>query len=119
MARILLVDDDRGLIFLMSEYLISNGFEVKLACSAAQARLHLERSHFDAVVSDFSMPGESGLDLLDYVLSRFPVFPFIMITGSTKSSIKHEAIKRGCSGYLVKPFEFSDLVRTLDKIMNF
>jgi DNA-binding NtrC family response regulator len=114
MARILLVDDNKDLLLLISAYLVTYGFEVELARDAAQAQNHLERSRFDVIVSDFNMPGESGLDLLDYVVRRHPRLPFIMMSGLCMSWLRDEAIKRGCSGYIEKPFELKELVGAIE-----
>jgi DNA-binding NtrC family response regulator len=119
MARILLVDDDKDLLSIMSEYLSACGFELELAYSAAQARHYLEHSECDAILSDFNMPGESGLDLLSHVSSRYPGLPFIMMTGSSTSLLEDKAMKMGSSRYIVKPFRLRDLVRTLETIPGF
>ncbi len=119
MARILIVDDDKTLLSVMSEYLCVYGFESEIAYSAAQARRYLERSACDAILSDFNMPGESGLDLLGHVSSRYPGLPFIMMTGCSTPVLKDTAMKMGISGYVVKPFRLRDLVGTLQTILDF
>jgi DNA-binding NtrC family response regulator len=119
MARILIVDDDTELLFPMSEYLNAGGFETKLASSAAQVPGCLARSRFDLIVSDFSMPGESGLDLPACVSSRYSGLLFVMMSGSGMSRLRAEAMKRGSSGYVQKPFAFKDLVGTLDSVLRF
>jgi len=119
MARILIVDDDKDLLLLIGEYLTAYGFEAELAFSAAQAKDYLHISHFDVIVSDFSMPGESGLDLLDYASFTYPGLPFIMITGSSMPLLKEEAMKKGCSGYVTKPFEFKELVGVIEAVLSF
>ena len=118
MAKILVVDDDKDLLLLMGEYLGANGFQLELAGSAAQARDCLKRSKYDAVLSDFNMPGESGLDLLGHVSSRYPGLPFILMTGSGISPL-NEAMKMGGSGYVVKPFRLKDLLETIDRVLGF
>ena len=119
MARILIVDDDKTLVLIMSEYLRDYGFELELAHSAAQARHYLEHSTCDAILSDCDMPGESGIDLLGHVSSRYPGLPFIMMTGSITPMLKDAAIKMGSSGYVVKPFRLRDLVGTLETVLGF
>jgi DNA-binding NtrC family response regulator len=119
MTRILIVDDDTDLLLLISGYLVAYGFEVELAFDVAQAQSLLERSHFDVIVSDFSMPGGSGFDLLDYVSLRHPELPFIMMTGLSMPRLKNEAMKRGCCGYLEKPFELKELVIAIETAMDF
>jgi DNA-binding NtrC family response regulator len=117
MSRILIVDDDEGLVRIIGEYLRANGFEPELAGNAAQARNCLMRSKFAAVLSDFQMPGESGLDLLSHVKSRYPGLPFILMTGSLSSRLKHEAMKMGSNGYIEKPFQLKDLLKTISTLL--
>ncbi len=119
MARILIVDDDKGLLLIISEYLSAYGFELELAHSAAQARHFLERSECDAILSDFNMPGESGLDLLGHVSSRYPGVPFIMMTGCGTPTLEDKAMQMGGSGYLEKPFRLKDLVGTIEQVLGF
>ncbi len=113
MARLLIVDDDKGFLFLMGEYLDSFGFDFELANSAAQARNRLKRGRFDLVISDFNMPGESGLDLFRYVSSMYPRLRFILMSGCNDPRVKREALSMGCSGFLEKPFKFADLIRMI------
>jgi len=119
MTRILIVDDDKTLLSIMNEYLSACGFELELAYSAAQARHYLEHSAYDAILSDFNMPGETGLDLLGHVSSRYPGLPFIMMTGCSTSLPKDAALKMGSSAYVEKPFRLIDLVGTLNTVLGF
>lgn len=119
MARILIVDDQQDMLSLMCRYLSAHGFEVDAAYSSIEARHCLEHSEYDAVVSDFNMPGESGLDLLDHVSSRYPGLPFIMMTGSSMSMLEDQAMKMGSSRYVTKPFRLKDLVRTIEEVLGF
>ena len=112
-SRILIVDDDEGLLKILCEYLSACGFEPEPACSAAQARNCLARSKFDVVLSDFQMPGESGLDLLSHIKALYSGLPFILMTGIGSSRLKHEAMKMGSSGYIEKPFRVRDLMVTI------
>jgi DNA-binding NtrC family response regulator len=116
MPRILIVDDDKGLVRLIGEYLSVCGFEPELAGSAVEARNCLMRSKYDAVLSDFQMPGESGFDLLGQVKSLYPELPFILMTGSNSSRLKHEAMEMG-SRYIEKPFQLEDLVETITAVL--
>ena len=116
MLRILIVDDDKGLVRLIGECLSVCGFEPELAGSAAEARNCLMRSKYDAVLSDFQMPGESGFDLLGQVKSLYPELPFILMTGSGSSRLKHEAMKMGIR-FIEKPFRLEDLVETITTVL--
>jgi DNA-binding NtrC family response regulator len=115
--KILIVEDDEGLLRIIGEYLSAYGFEPELAGSAAQARNCLMRSKYDAVLSDLQLPGESGLDLLGHVKSRYPGLPFILVTGSDSLRQKHEIMKMGGNEYIEKPFRLKDLVKTISTVL--
>ncbi len=114
MAKVLLVDDDRALLFIMGEYLEAHGMEFESAGSVAQARKLLRRSHFDVVISDLNMPGESGLDLFRYVSARYPDLPFILMTGCNDSRVKREALSMGVNRYIEKPFQILQLIQAIN-----
>ena len=115
MAKVLIVEDDPGMLFIMREYLAAHGFQPVCANSAAQARSRLKHSACDFIISDFNMPGESGLDLFRYVSRRYPHVPFILMTGTYDSRVKREALKMGVCKYLEKPFQFSELMSIISK----
>jgi len=115
MSRVLIVDDDQGILFLMSEYFEAYGFQTACATSAAQARSRLKHSSYDLIISDFNMPGESGLDLFRYVSRRHPGVPFILMTGSSDNLVKREALRMGVCKYVEKPFQFSELMKMVSK----
>lgn len=113
MVKLLLVDDDRDFLVVMSEYLKSLGFEPSLATSARQARDRLKQSRYDMVISDLNMPGESGLDLYRHVSSWYPHIPFILMTGCGELRVKREVLRKGVDAYLEKPFFLNDLMKTI------
>ena len=118
MFRILTVDDDEDFLFLLGEYLKSVGLEHDQAVSAEQARNLLKHSGYDMIVSDFNMPGESGLDLLRYVSSMYPGTPFVLMTGFDDLRIKRESMRIGVGAYIQKPFYLNDLRRTIINLVG-
>ena len=113
MNRILIVDDDDELLFIIGEYLDANGIEFHLAQNAAQARKRLNHYEYDLVISDLQMPGESGLDLFRFVSSRHPGLPFILMSGNLDSRVRREAMSMGICQFVEKPFELSYLKRLI------
>ena len=109
MSKVLVVDDDEDLLFIIGEYLGSNGIEFHLAHSVAQARKRLSHCEYDLVISDFNMPGESGLDLFRSTSFRYPRLPFILMSGSLDPRLRREAISMGICNFVEKPFELSRL----------
>ncbi len=102
----------------MGEYLRLVGLEHDLALSAEQARRSLKSSGYDVVVSDFKMPGESGLDLFSYVSSMYPETPFVLMTGRDDLRIKREFMGMGVHAYIQKPFYLKELSQTIINLMR-
>ena len=113
-ARVLIVDDETDFLSLIGQYLEAKGVEFELADSVAQARKHLGNSHFDVVVSDFNMPGESGVDLFNFISSHHPELRFVLMTGCTDAGLKREARRMGICGYIEKPFSMFDLMKFIN-----
>jgi DNA-binding NtrC family response regulator len=113
MYRVLVVDDDDELLFIIGEYLGSNGIEFHLAQSAAQARKCLNHCEYDLVISDLQMPGESGLDLYRSVSFSYPGLPFILMSGNMDPRVRREAMSMGVCNFVEKPFKLSDLRRLI------
>ncbi len=112
-ARLLLVDDDRDLLKLLSMRLTAAGYRVTAveSAEAALAQLAVERPQL--VVSDVRLPGRDGLALFDEIHARHPALPVILLTAHGTSPDAVEATARGVFGYLTKPFDGKAL---LDKI---
>ena len=111
MGRILIVDNDDGLLHFLSRLLARQGHEVA-ACGDAQAALQtLAADRFDAIFLDYKMPGRDGLDSLVEIKRAHIKTPVIMMTahGTTETAI--EAMKRGAFDYLLKPFDTEELRR--------
>jgi two-component system phosphate regulon response regulator OmpR len=111
MHRVLVVDDDNDFLWIVGEYLESTGIQFHLADSAAQARKRLAHFHYDLVISDLHMPGESGLDLFRSVSLGYPGLPFILMSGNLDPRVRREALRMGICNFVEKPFQLTDLKR--------
>ncbi|MCL5406779.1 MAG: response regulator [Deltaproteobacteria bacterium] len=109
MIRVLLVDDDEDLLFIIGEYLNMNGIECHTATSVSRARKRILLCDYDMVISDLQMPGESGLELFRFVSFRHPKLPFILMSGNQDPRIRRQALKMGVYRFLEKPFELNML----------
>jgi len=121
MGKVLVVDDDEDLLFIIGEYLDSNRIEFHLARNAAQARIRLNHCEYDVVISDFNMPGESGLDLFRSASFRHPGLHFILMSGNMDRRLRREALRMGICNFIEKPFLLSDLKRLIidpDRCVN-
>jgi len=101
--NILIVDDEKNILKVVSVTLKKSGYNVDAARSSEEAIEKFNENPYDLIVTDLKLPGKTGIDLLDYVKSREPDMPVIMITafGSIGNAI--EAMKKGAFNYLTKP----------------
>jgi len=109
METILIIDDEKSLVDLLTVVFKKEGYRVKTSLSATGALDLLEKEAFDLVITDIKMPERSGMDILKAVKERSPEVPVIMITayGSVKQAV--DALKAGALDYVVKPFDVEEL----------
>ncbi len=111
MEKILIVDDDEGLIHFLRRFFAKEGYDVR-DCGNGQAALDLIAGEpFDLILLDYKMPGLNGLDTLREVRRSQVKTPVIIMTayGTTDTAI--EAMKLGAYDYLPKPFDRQELQR--------
>jgi two-component system NtrC family response regulator len=115
---ILLIDDDDSLRRVMEFSLVESGYRVQAAASGEDGLLLLEKEAFDAVITDITMPGMSGMEVLARVRARDEHLPVIVITayGTIESAVL--AMKKGAFDYITKPFNRDELRLTLDKALR-
>ncbi len=107
--RILVVDDEDKILAVISEYFIIQGYEVRTAIDAKEALQEFTPGKFHCVISDFSMPGMDGIELLKEIKTKDPKVIFLIITGYPSIERAVEAIKLGAYDYITKPIDLNDL----------
>ena len=108
MATLLLVDDDALIRDTLHE-LLSLSHECHTADRAEQALAYLDVETYDAVVTDISMPGLSGREILKYIQAKHPTTPVIVISGMSNETDARELIAMGAFAYFAKPFKREDI----------
>ena len=103
MAEILIVDDDDVIRDTLCE-LLDSKYPCQTASTAEEALRKLETQPFDVVLTDISMPGLSGYELLSRVLELYPGTPVIIVSGLSDQDQAESLISRGAFDYLLKPF---------------
>ena len=117
--RILIVDDEEAIRESLKLVLDEAGFETVLANSGAECSQVLDQDpNFDLVSLDIKMPQESGLDTLSKIKEKYPNIKIIATTGYHSVEVAQEAIKRGASDYIVKPFEPVDIVAKIKSVLE-
>jgi len=110
MARILVVDDEKAIRTLLAQMMEMGGYAYNLAANAKEARTILENRNVDLVLCDNKMPGESGINLVQYIRVNHPDIAVIMLTGLDDREIAYTARKIGTYGYMIKPFKPNELM---------
>ncbi|MFA4877659.1 MAG: PAS domain S-box protein [Methanoregula sp.] len=118
MISLLYVDDEPDLLDLGKIFLEGNGtFSVTRASSGEEGISLMAGQDFDAIVSDYQMPGMDGIDFLKKVRSSHENIPFILLTGRGREDVVIEATKNGADFYLQKGgvprAEFAELAHTI------
>ncbi|MCE5335329.1 MAG: response regulator [Desulfobacteraceae bacterium] len=115
---ILIVEDDLQTRTFLRLYLDSQGYPCTLAANAAEARDIMEERRFKLVISDVHMPGESGLDFLEWALAADAGTTGIVMTGKDSTFLRARARNIGAHCYMVKPFRLSHLLTQVSSALN-
>ncbi|MDT3737812.1 MAG: sigma 54-interacting transcriptional regulator [Denitratisoma sp.] len=118
-AQILLVDDDRDLLKLISLRLSAAGYAVQTAESGAQALAQLAVAHPRVVITDLRMEGMDGMALFDRIHAVMPTLPVIILTAHGTIPDAVTATRRGVFSFLTKPFDGKDLLAQVEQALKF
>ena len=118
MAEILIVDDDDVIRDTLDE-LLSSEYRCETAETAEKALDKLAAASFDVVLTDISMPGLNGLELLQRVLELYPETPVIIISGISDQEHAEELIELGAFEYLLKPFRLEVVEQSVKRALEF
>jgi DNA-binding NtrC family response regulator len=118
MIKILVVDDDTELRANLSEVLQGAGYETFEATSGQEACDVARTGDFDIVLLDLMMPRMSGMDVLGEMKKISPRSKVVMITAFATVGNAVEAIKKGASDYIAKPFKINELLITVRRVIE-
>ncbi|MBW6504955.1 sigma-54 dependent transcriptional regulator [bacterium] len=116
--RILIVEDDPGLLFTMTDALEGNGFAVTGADNGGDAIRRLLDGAFDVVVTDLRLPDKDGMEVLREARKKVPAPSVVVMTGYGSVESAVAAMKSGAEDYLTKPFPMEELLLLLSKILR-
>ncbi|MGH9102425.1 MAG: response regulator transcription factor [Acidimicrobiales bacterium] len=116
--RILVAEDDRGLVSVLERGLHEAGYTVDAVVDGEAALFYLRVYEYAAAVIDWRMPKTSGLEVVETVRRRGLSTPILMLTARDATTDRVTGLDRGADDYLVKPFEFAELMARLRALLR-
>ena len=112
--RVLLVEDEPGLVVTLTDRLKSEGYQISSATDGATAITVASRQHFDVILLDVMLPGVSGFDVCRDLRQQGIKTPIIMLTARGQIMDKVLGLKIGADDYLTKPFDMLELLARVE-----
>jgi DNA-binding NtrC family response regulator len=116
--KILIADDERSIRLMLETGLTLNGFRVTSARTGREALEAASGAQFDAILSDVYMPDGGGLDLVESLRAADPKIPIVLMTAQGSLQVAVEAVARGATDFIGKPFDISAVVALLRRYMQ-
>lgn len=119
MPKILVIDDDRDICFLMNKFLTKHGYETHESYTAKKAlELLDENTDFDLVLCDYRLEGVDGKTMLLKIKEKYPALPVIIITGYNDLKTAVDVMKMGAYDYVTKPLFPEEILNTIQAALN-
>jgi len=118
--RLLVIDDDPGLLRAVAETLRAEGYEVTTARRGSEALVRIAESLPDLIVSDIRMPGMDGYELVRNLRAsaRTRLIPIVFLTAKDETADRIAGFRSGVDAYLTKPFEPDELLAVVANILK-
>jgi two-component system alkaline phosphatase synthesis response regulator PhoP len=116
--RLLLVEDEPGLVMTLTDRLLAEGYDVESATDAPSGLEAAGTGTFDIVILDVMLPGGNGFDVCRALRQRGVQTPILMLTARGQVVDKVVGLKLGADDYLVKPFEMAELLARLEALLR-
>jgi DNA-binding NtrC family response regulator len=117
-SRILIVDDDETLCYLLKEELLSEGYTVDVVYDGKYAIDSIKNKNFDLLLLDLQMQEVTGEEVLNFIKSYSPNLQVIILTAKSEMRVAIECIKKGAYDFISKPYDFDDLLLTINRALE-
>lgn len=118
MRKLLIVDDEQGIVDEVKSYFEEEGYEVQTADTGKEGIETIGKFKPDIILLDMKLPDMSGLQVLKYCKEAFPVTKIIVNTGYVDQNIIDEAERLGRDAFLQKPFNLERLQLEIDALLG-
>ena len=112
-ARVLLVEDEAGIVDFVTRGLAAEGFSVEAATDGIDGHQRALGERFDAIILDLMLPGRSGMEVLASIREAKPQVPVIVLTARGETADRIAGLDAGAADYLLKPFSVAELAARL------
>lgn len=116
--KILLVEDEPGLVLTLTDRLESEGYEVDAARDGGEASKKAAEGHYDLILLDVMLPGKSGFDVCRELRMRGSSTPILFLTARGEVADKVVGLKLGGDDYLTKPFDMMELTARVEALLR-
>lgn len=120
--KILIVEDEKKIATILKKGLTENGYHVDLAFDGLIGKRLFDSNEYDLVILDINLPGMNGYELCKAIRNANQQIPVIMLTAMNTTEDKIEGFDTGTDDYMIKPFEFKELLvrirALLKRVMN-
>jgi len=117
--RILIVDDEVDIALILKLHLEDSGFRTARARDGLEALEQVRRESFDLVLLDIKMPRMDGIEVLERLMADHPEMAVVMMTAHGSEDIAVEAMKKGAIDYIAKPFSTDDMLKRVERAIQF
>ncbi len=116
--RVLIVDDEESMRVFLKRALGRKGLDASAAADGRAAQDRLSQEEFDLLITDLSMPGMTGIELLRWTKEHDPDLPVIVMTGYGSIPSAIEALKSGATDYITKPFDRGEILKAVESALE-
>ncbi|HMK05142.1 MAG TPA: sigma-54 dependent transcriptional regulator [Ferruginibacter sp.] len=116
--RILVIDDDLDMCFLLNNFLCRNGYEVEESHCGEKGIEKYKQGEFDVVICDYRLGDKTGIEVLEEIKAHDPNAIILIITGFSDIKTAVEVIKSGAHDYITKPFVPEEILNALNTVIK-
>ena len=117
-TRVLVIDDEFSILNALKLILEDNGYGVVTASTGREGIKHFQEQHFNITITDYCLPDMTGLDVIHQICQIQPGCSVILITAYASPETILETVKCGSTGFLIKPFEPSNIINLIEETLQ-
>lgn len=118
MPKLLIIDDEEGIVREVRDYFEEEGYQVSAADTGEDGERLIWKESPDLVLLDLKLPDSSGIEVLKMLRSSFPKCKVIVNTGYVDQNLMDQATELGCNSFLSKPFNLIRLKEEVDRVLR-